>query len=232
VPDTDPGTGTAFPAELRQIIHEAQEAGFVGSGPVAPHLRHAEGFVVLARRQAVPQKAGPPPRLLDLGSGGGLPGLVVALGWPEASLTLLEANQRRSAFLTAAVARLGLGDRVTVLQTRAEVAGREPGYRAGFDGVVVRSFGSPGVVAECAAPFLRPGGWAIVSEPPGATAGGSGAPGSHNPARWPTGPLRQFGLVPGDFVQLEAGYQILHQVEPCPDRFPRRDGMPAKKPLF
>ena len=230
MPDTDPGT--VFPPELRQIILEAQEAGFVGSGPVAPHLRHAEGFVMLARRQEAPPAAGPPPRLLDLGSGGGLPGLVVALGWPEALLTLLDANRRRSVFLSAAVARLGLGDRVVVVQERAEVAGREPGYRAGFDGVVVRSFGSPGVVAECAAPFLRPGGWAIVSEPPGSAAGGAGAPGTHNPARWPTGPLGQFGLVPGDFVQLEAGYQILHQVEPCPDRFPRRDGRPAKKPLF
>ena len=78
---------------------------------------------------------------------------MVAIEWPEATVALLEANGRRAAFLRRAVERLGLGDRVTVLEERAEVCGRDAGLRAGFDGVLARSFGRPAVVAECAAPL-------------------------------------------------------------------------------
>ncbi|HEY1908575.1 MAG TPA: RsmG family class I SAM-dependent methyltransferase, partial [Myxococcaceae bacterium] len=91
--------------ELRQILEEARAAGFLGPGPVDTHLRHAEGFVAVCRRL---WPDGPtPPVLLDLGSGGGLPGLVVATHWPEATLVLLDAQRRRTAFLSDAVRRLG-----------------------------------------------------------------------------------------------------------------------------
>ncbi len=51
-------------------------------------------------------------------------------------------------------------------------------------------------------------------------------------ARWPAEPLRQLGLVPDRLVHEEFGYQTLRQADLCPDRFPRRDGIPAKRPLF
>ena len=83
-------------------------------------------------------------------------------------------------------------------------------------------------MAECAAPFLRVGGWLIVSEPPGAptAAAGPGRPLAGRPAR----PARAW--YPAEFVHEEFGYQVLRQAEPCPERFPRRDGVPAKRPLF
>jgi 16S rRNA (guanine527-N7)-methyltransferase len=124
------------------------------------------------------------------------------------------------------VLRCGLESRVTVVHQRAEVAGRDPAYRGTFDGVVVRSFGSPAVVAECAAPFLRPGGWLIVSEPPGASEG------DEQSSRWPADQVAQVGLEPGEFVRGDFGYQVLYQREECPDRFPRRNGVPTKHPLF
>ena len=166
--------------------------------------------------------------MVDLGSGGGLPGLVVAARWPEATLELVEAGARRAAFLSRAVGRLGLSDRVTVLHQRAEVSGRQEGLRGGFDGALARSFGRPGVVAECAAPLLRVGGWLVVSEPP---AGDDPGPDPES-ARWPAGPLAQLGLVPVGVVHEEFEYQTLRQECRCPDRFPRRNGVPAKKPLF
>ncbi len=162
---------------------------------------------------------------MDLGSGGGLPGLVVAADWPGVTVTLLEANGRRAAFLRRAVERLGLEIRVSVLEERAEVSGRDPGSRAGFDGVLARSFGRPAVLAECAAPLLKAGGWLLVSEPPRATDDGQ-AP------RWPAEPLRQLGLEPAEVIHEDFEYRILRQRELCPDRFPRRNGVPAKKPLF
>jgi len=163
-------------------------------------------------------------RLADLGSGGGIPALVVASEWTDSSLDLIEANGRRAAFLRVALDRLGLGGRARVVEERAEACGRDQAMRGVFDGVTARSFGRPAVVAECAAPLLKPGGWLVVSEPPpGLEQGG---------LRWPTEPLRQLGLVAERRVNEEFEYQVLRQAEPCPDRFPRRDGVPAKRPLF
>jgi 16S rRNA (guanine527-N7)-methyltransferase len=238
VPDTD-RDGIA-PEVLQEVLEAARDAGFLGPGPIERHLRHAEGFVTLARIQA----EGETPRILDLGSGGGLPGLVVAGAWPEAILVLLEANERRAQFLGRAVNACGLQKRVSVVHQRAEIYGRNPLSRGTFDGVVVRSFGPPAVVAECAAPLLRAGGWLIVSEPPSDDGSDSLEEGiSADPeevwrapavesGRWPSGELVRLGLEPVEWVRSEFGYQILRQVLPCPDRFPRRNGVPAKRPLF
>jgi 16S rRNA (guanine527-N7)-methyltransferase len=240
VPNTD--DEATDPTVLRDVLLSAREAGFLGPGPIERHLRHAEGFVSLARAQTESDSA----RLLDLGSGGGLPGLVIAEAWPTATLVLLEANERRAQFLERAVITCGFQERVQVVHLRAEIAGRDSLYRGSFDGVVVRSFGGPAVVAECSAPLLRKGGWLIVSEPPGDSregrrgegAGGSGASLESpvgavvDPSRWPPEALAQFGLEPVEFIRDGFGYQIMRQVELCPEKFPRRDGVPAKKPLF
>ena len=120
-----PGTDDQGDPSGRQRIPGARsgggrELGFFGPGPLEPQVRHARGFVVAARPLSVTAT----PRLVDMGAGGGLPGLVVAQGWPEASLVLLEANERRCAFLRRAVDQLELGDRVSVLQERAEIWAR------------------------------------------------------------------------------------------------------------
>jgi len=214
------------PDVLHAVLVAARQAGFLGPGPIERHLLHAEGFVTLARAQ--PEAA--TSHLLDLGSGGGLPGLVIAAQWPAATVVLLEANQRRAEFLARSVVTSGLQGRVQVVQQRAELCGRDPSYRGNFDGVVVRSFGTPAVVAECAAPFLRTGGWLIVSEPP--TDPVEGAHGPEGQARWPAEQLAQFGLEPVQHVTERFAYQILRQREPCPEAFPRRNGVPAKRPLF
>ena len=132
MPDTD-RDGIA-PEALQKVLVAARDAGFLGPGPVERHLRHAQGFVALARMEAEGQS----PRLLDLGSGGGLPGLVVAGAWPEATMVLLEANERRAQFLERAVVACSLQQRVSVVHQRAEIFGRDPLYRAAFDGVVAR----------------------------------------------------------------------------------------------
>jgi 16S rRNA (guanine527-N7)-methyltransferase len=220
------------PRALHEVLLEAREAGFLGPGPIERHLLHAHGFVKVARAQPGPDD----PQLLDLGSGGGLPGLVVAGGWPAATMVLLEANDRRAQFLLRAVVQCGLEDRVRVLHERAEVAGRDPSYRGTFDGAVVRSFGPPAVVAECAAPLLRGGGWLLVSEPPNDQEEGAGNPQLAETSiasdRWPAEELAPLGLRPVESVRAVFGYQLLRQETVCPERFPRRNGIPAKRPLF
>jgi 16S rRNA (guanine527-N7)-methyltransferase len=233
VPGADDGGRS--PDLVHDLLAEARQLGFLGPGPLEPQILHADGFATVACRLSPAAQAS----IVDLGSGGGLPGLVVAVKWPEAEVTLLEVNGRRAAFLRQAVGRLGLTDRVSVLEERAEVCGRVSALRGHFDGVTARSFGRPAVVAECAAPFLKVGGWLLVSEPPrhddpagesGSAAGGRS--GDVSGDRWPAGPLRELGLEPSEEIHEGYGYRVLRQAGPCPARFPRRNGVPAKKPLF
>ena len=131
---------------------------------------------------------------------------------------LLDANARRAAFLETVVADLGLVDRVTVVAQRAERAAHLDELRGAFDLVVSRSFGPPAVTAECGTGFLRVGGRLLVSEPPAETVD-----------RWPAGPLAELGLADHG---RHGPVRILEQVASAPDRFPRRVGVPTKRPLW
>ena len=210
-------TDPARHAALQAVLEEARSAGFLGPGPVEPHIEHALAFV---GDLAAPALA------LDLGSGAGVPGLALAwLAWPDSHWVLLDAGQRRAVFLAEAIEQLGLEDRVRVVRARAEEAGRDPELRATCDLVTSRGFGPPAVVAECAAPFLRVGGQLVVSEPPGGA-----------PSRWPAPELQVLGLEPALEGANEApsGPAMARFIlaTPCPDRYPRRVGIPAKRPLF
>jgi 16S rRNA (guanine527-N7)-methyltransferase len=205
---------------LVPVLEEARRLGFLGPGPVEGHLDHAAGFAVALDWDAGAGWA--PVRAGDLGSGAGLPGLPLALHYPGTEWALVEASVRRAAFLRAAVRDLGVDDRITVVEARAEVVGRAAEHRGRFDLVVARSFGPPAVVAECAAPLLGIDGRAVVSEPPGGV-----------PERWPAPALAELGMVPGVAAQAGgASYQVLRQEALCPARWPRRVGVPAKRPLF
>lgn len=203
-------------SSLIEVLLEARRQGFLGPGPVEDHLRHSLGFLGAGGQRE-------PGLVVDLGSGGGVPGLVLALAWTGSRVVLLDASERRAGFLVGAAAQLGLAaPRVEVIRERAEVIGRQGCWRSTADLVVARSFGPPAVVAECAAPLLAAGGRLIVSEPP---EGGQG--------RWPQAGLEALGLVAGPPErQKGSGYRVLTQRERCPDRFPRRSGVPAKRPLF
>ena len=172
-------------------------------------------------------------RVLDLGSGGGLPGLVLARHRPELDLTLLEARQRACRFLRDAVAELGLA-RTEVVEGRAEEAARRPDLRETFEAVVARSFGPPAVTAECAVGFLRRGGHLIVTEPPesGGVQGGRAPPGERPTERWPAEGLDTLGF--GSAVRQRTGGTGFVRLEKIrlDERWPRRVGIPAKRPLW
>jgi 16S rRNA (guanine527-N7)-methyltransferase len=197
------------------VLEEAQRRGLIGPGPLEPQVHHALGMGEAAG-------GSPEGAALDLGTGGGLPGLVLATHWPASRWVLLDSRRRSVDFCREAVGRLNLGVRVEVIQARAEVAGRDPRHRGRYDLVTARGFGPPAVTAECAAPLLASGGRLVVSEPPGAAGG-----------RWPERGLSPLGL---ELVAVaaagEAGFALLQQVAPCPDGFPRREGVPRKRPLF
>ena len=156
-------------------LERARTVGFLGPGPVAEHITHTGGFLA-----ALAEVTG---TVVDLGSGGGVPGLVIGVARPDLTLVLLEATAKRCRFLEAAVQALGLDARV--VEGRAEVLGHGD-LRGTADGVVARSFGAPAATAECAAPLLRLGGILVVSEPPAPAAD-----------RWPPEGLALLGLGRG-----------------------------------
>ena len=203
---------TEPPRAVTAVLERSRSLGYLGPGSVRVAAAHAAGFAAGVELA--------PTRLLDLGSGGGVPGLVLSSLWPEAHVVLLDASQRRVAFLDDAVTELGWRGRVEVVRARAEEAARGPTLRGGFDLVVARGFGPPPVTAECGAPFLRVGGRLIVSEPP---AGSS---------RWPADGLALVGLTTERTWDEPFSYRSLVLSHACPDRFPRRVGVPAKRPLF
>lgn len=200
--------------QLDAVLARSRELGFLGPGPVEEQRSHAKAFGDAIDSQGVATA-------LDLGSGGGLPGLVLAAALPTVRWVLLDGMVRRTAFLASAVAELGWTDRVEVVTLRAEEAARQPERRGAFDLVVARSFAPPAVTAECAAGFLRAGGQLVVSEPPGSTG-----------ARWSTTGLDELGLVLTEVVPGPPSFARLRQAAPAPARFPRRVGVPGKRPLW
>jgi 16S rRNA (guanine527-N7)-methyltransferase len=203
--------------DLTAQLEDARRLGFFGPRPVREQIDHAIAFVELLEDHRVG-----PARFLDLGSGGGLPGLVLAARWPGVSGTLLDASVRRTAFLRSAVLALGWADRIRVAEGRAELLAREVGLRASFPLVVSRSFAAPAVTAEVGGAFLETGGVLAVSEPED---GGA--------ARWPAESLERLGLSP---TELHSGsgarLAAIRRLAPIDDRWPRAVGIPAKRPLW
>jgi 16S rRNA (guanine527-N7)-methyltransferase len=135
---------------------------------------------------------------------------------PDLRWVLVDASERRCRWLESAAQALGAGGRVEVRHERAELTGRGS-LREMADAVVARLFGRPAVTVECASPLVAVGGSVWVAEPP------------QRPERWPAPVLSTLGLLAGE---MSGGWRRLDKVQGCSDRFPRRTGIPAKRPLF
>jgi 16S rRNA (guanine527-N7)-methyltransferase len=142
---------------LVDALLDAQRLGFLGSRPIPEVIAHARGFVrALESRTPVAES------VLDLGSGGGVPGLVIAHDLPSVRLTLLDRRAKRTDALERWVRRLGWHDRITVACTEVTTfLPDEP-----FDAVVARGFGPPEFTLAQAVRFVRDGGPIVISEPP------------------------------------------------------------------
>lgn len=201
--------------DILAVLRRSQEWGFLGPGPVGGHIDHSQALIDLLHRHWPDGGL----RGLDLRSGGGVPGLIVATALPHSRWTLLDAMDRRTAFLASATRSMGLTDRVEVVRDRAEVTGRDPNHRGNYDVVTARSFAVPAVTAECAAPFLRIGGLLVLSEPP-----------DGDPSRWSHDGLATLGLDPAPVdAQPWISFRLVRE---CPERFPRQVGRPGKRPLW
>jgi 16S rRNA (guanine527-N7)-methyltransferase len=110
-------------------------------------------------------------RCADLGSGGGIPGVIVAILRPDVSVTLIESDRRKAAFLVHVCGLLALGN-VAVAARRAEEMARDAAHRESYDAVVSRAAAPPPLLCALSMPLLTVGGtlWALVSDRDAATA--------------------------------------------------------------
>jgi len=146
--------------------------------------------------------------IVDVGSGGGAPGIPLAAALPERQVTLLEANGRKCAFLRDAVQ---VFPNVTVVQGRAEEQETDR-----FGVAVAKALAPPAVAAEWCLPLVAPGGAAILYVGPTAEAAGVS---------------RVSERIGGGVVEQVPGLLVLPKLEPTPPGFPRRPGVAKKRPL-
>lgn len=166
-------------------------------------------------------------RAIDVGSGAGLPGLPLKIVWPGLRLTLLEATGKKVAFLEHLVGVLAL-EGVTVLHGRAEELAHDPAHRESYDLVLARALAQMATLAELTLPFSRPGG--LVIAPKGADVAEEVRAAARAIALL-GGRLRR--VVPLDLSPLLSprSLVVLDKVSATPGKYPRRPGVPAKKPL-
>lgn len=159
-------------------------------------------------------------RVIDVGSGGGLPAIPLALALAEVRFSLLEANQKKCAFLEHAAGTLGLRN-VIVMAGRAEDFGQRPEYREQFDRAISRAAAPPPVLLELALPFVKPSGDLVAQVS------------SVQPQRLEAASALLGGGIPRLERPLAGGGELLvvPKLKPTPGEYPRRVGVPGRKPL-
>jgi 16S rRNA (guanine527-N7)-methyltransferase len=162
--------------------------------------------------------------LVDVGSGGGLPGLALKIARPELAVSLLEADHAKAAFLVQAAARLGL-DGVEVLAVRAEDAGHDPRRRETYDVAVARALAALPALVELCLPLVRVGGRLLAQK---------------TGRKEVDGAARAIDALGSELVSVEpapsaarrdGAVVIVAKVRPTPDAYPRRPGVPVRRPL-
>jgi 16S rRNA (guanine527-N7)-methyltransferase len=166
-------------------------------------------------------------RVIDIGTGAGFPGLPLKIVVPSMKLILVESVGKKITFCQHMIEILNLSG-VEVIQARAEALGLDPAYRQKFDWAIARAVAVLPVLAEYLLPLVRTGGVMLAMK-------GISAPGeahaADNALRILGGNLRQLLPITLPGVADERYLVVIDKVAPTPNGYPRRVGLPAKKPL-
>ena len=163
-------------------------------------------------------------RLVDVGSGGGLPGLPLKLRRPDLQVTLIESDQDKAAFLVQAARRLRLSG-VEVVNRSAEEAGQDARYREAFDMAVARALAPMPVLAELCLPLVRVGGRLLAQKTEREDIGAARVA-----IDLLGGILEAVSTAPSE-LRSEGTIVVVRKVAPTPAMYPRRPGLPRRKPL-
>lgn len=166
--------------------------------------------------------------LIDVGTGAGFPGLVLAIAFPTTQVTLVESINKKARFLQAVVEELDLATRVQIVSERAEVIGQHTAYREQFDLAVARAVARLAVLAEYCLPLVRVGGCFMAQKGPEIESELAEA-------------SRGFGILGGETTRIktwalpsgaERTLVRVNKRNNSPETYPRRPGIPAKRPLL
>ena len=163
---------------------------------------------------------------IDVGSGAGFPGVPLAIMLPGVRFTLMDALQKRVAFLQSVIDALGLN--AEAVHLRAEDAAHRPEYREAFDLAMARAVAPMNVLCEFMLPFVKVGGRMLAMKGPGLEDELNDA---QNALTLLGGQLeRVIDLpIPGRDWDHKGAWIV--KAAPTPDKYPRRAGMPEKRPL-
>jgi 16S rRNA (guanine527-N7)-methyltransferase len=172
--------------------------------------------------------SGEPLSIIDVGTGGGFPGLAAAIALPSARLTLVDSVARKLEAVRAMAAAIGLAERISLRCERIEQTGRQQGCRASFDVALARAVAQAPVVAEYLVPLLRPGGRALLYR-------GLWTDADTAELERALEPLKA-RIVAVHVQELPGGRGLRHVLElqstaRCPPAYPRPVGVPGKHPL-
>ncbi|UCH59653.1 MAG: 16S rRNA (guanine(527)-N(7))-methyltransferase RsmG [Anaerolineales bacterium] len=169
----------------------------------------------------------PMERVIDIGTGAGFPGLPLKIVCPSMQLTLVESVGKKAAFCRHMVQVLDLKD-VEVVQERAEVLGQDPRYRESYDWAVTRAVAMMPVLAEYQLPLVRLGGSMLAMKGENASAEVHMA---ENALRLMGGHFQRLIPITLPGVADQRYLVVINKNHATPQKYPRRPGMPAKKPL-
>lgn len=166
-------------------------------------------------------------RVVDVGSGAGFPGLPLKIVCPQVQLTLVESNRKKSEFMQHVSNMLGLTN-IEVVDARVEDIGKDANFRQQFDWAVARAVASMPVLLEYLLPLLRVGGKGVAQK---GDAGLTEVQEAESSMQILGGKLKQ--VIPVELPTVaETRYLILFEkVAETPEKYPRRTGIPAKRPL-
>ncbi|MEQ8843960.1 MAG: 16S rRNA (guanine(527)-N(7))-methyltransferase RsmG [Phycisphaerales bacterium] len=176
-----------------------------------------DALTLMAPLAELPQGA----TVIDIGTGGGVPGVPLAIVRPDLRFTLLDATAKKTAFVRAAMDTLGV-QHASVVTARAEQAARDPQHRDTYDAAIARAVGPMATIAELATPFVKPGGVALLIK-------GEKATEELEHAR---AALHLLLAAHAATLDTPTGrIVILEKMRPTPKAYPRGNGEPKRKPL-
>lgn len=166
-------------------------------------------------------------RVIDIGTGAGFPGIPLKITCPAIRLALVESVSKKAAFCQHIVDSLGLKN-VTVLPERAEAIGALPTHRQQYDWAIARAVANLPILAEYLLPLVRVGGKALAMK---GESGLAEAQSAENSIRLLGGCLNQIVPVTLPGVEDQRYLIVIEKIAATPDQYPRRIGVPAKRPL-